>query len=313
MVDLRVVDEATIRRLVPRRAAAACIGAAFAADAPAESPLRTHVHPPGGTLLFMPAWTDRYAGVKLVGVAPTNSIRGLPAVHAAYLLLAGDTLRPLALLDGHALTGLRTAAVSAFATDKLARADARHLVLFGSGGQATEHLHAMLEVRPIARVSVVTRTPARAEALIGVARAAGAEAGLAPRGIVAEADIVCTCTTSTTPVFDGAMLAPGAHVNAIGSYTAAAREVDDVVVARARIFVETRAVAMEEAGDLVIPMRSGTVSKSAIVGELRDLARGTVSGRGRADEITLFKSVGLALEDLAIAVEVYERLVAEEE
>lgn len=280
---------------------------AFAARPPAVSPQRVRLQPPAGTLLLMPAWDERYAGVKLVGVAPDNPGRGLPLIHAVYVLFEGATLQPLALIDGETLTALRTAAVSAVATKYLAREDARHLVLFGAGTQAREHLRALQIVRSLESVTVVGRSRSRVELLIEEAREAGLRADSGVPDAVAEADIVCTCTTSPTPLFDGARLRPGSHVNAVGAFTPETREVDDETARRCRIIVETREAALAEAGDLLIPLQQGVIDESAVVADLGEVVRGA-SARGSPDDVTLFKSVGIAAEDLAVAAAVYRRI-----
>ena len=181
----------------------------------------------------MPAFGDAGVGVKLVTLTPGNAERDLPFINAVYVLFDADTQAPDAIVDGAALTALRTAAVSGLATRYLASADARRLVIFGAGVQARSHLEAMLAVRPIEHVTVVSRTPERAQALVEVARGRGVDAAVGGANDVADADIVCTCTTSDVPLFDGGLLAPGAHVNAVGSYRPTARELDTVAVARA--------------------------------------------------------------------------------
>ncbi|MGH2676626.1 MAG: ornithine cyclodeaminase family protein, partial [Actinomycetota bacterium] len=219
---------------------------------------------------------------------------------AAYLLFAPGTLSPEAVIEGGALTALRTAAVSGLATRYLARPDARRLVLFGAGVTANAHLDAMLAVRPFRVVRVVSRSPGPAEALAARARGAGLDAGVAGPDAVIEADVVCTCTTSSQPVFDGTLLAAGAHVNAIGAYRPDMRELDDETVRRARVVVETREAAMAEAGDLLIPIETGVIDPEHVVADLSELVRGAPVRRGPED-VTLFKSVGLAAEDLAVA------------
>jgi ornithine cyclodeaminase/alanine dehydrogenase-like protein (mu-crystallin family) len=199
------------------------------------------------------------------------------------------------VIDGAALTALRTGAVSGLATRWLARSDARRLVVFGAGVQARVHVEAVRAVRDIDEVVVVSRSAATAEAL---AREIGARPGAAAD--VATADVVCTCTTSADPLFDGALLAPGTHVNAVGAYTPETREVDTAAVARSRVAVETREVAMAEAGDLLMPIAEGAVGTDHIVADLEDVVRGSAVRRSPAD-VTLFVSVGMAFEDLVVA------------
>jgi ornithine cyclodeaminase len=285
-----LLGPAELRRALPWPVAIAALEAAFRDEDPGATPPRSHLSVPGGELLLMPAHAAAGLGVKLVTLAPGNPARGLPFIHGAYVLFSPGALVPEALLDGTELTAIRTAAVSALATDRLARPDARALVVFGAGTQARAHVAAMRAIRPIETVTIVGRDPARARALAD-------ELGAAVAGpdAVAGADIVCTCTTSAQPLFDGAWLAPGTHVNAIGAYRPDLRELDDAAMRRATVVVETRASALAEAGDVI----QAGLEPGALI-ELADVVRGTV-GRPVPAAITVFKSVGLALEDLAIA------------
>jgi ornithine cyclodeaminase len=292
-VPLPLIDADELGRLLPMPAAIDALERAFAEPDLPQAPQRTSFEVTSGDLLLMPAAGDAGVGVKLVTLAPANPGRGLPYVQAAYVLFDAESLSPVAVLDGTALTNLRTAAVSGLATRHLARPDASRLVILGAGATANAHLDAILAVRPIRIVRVVSRSPGPAEALAARARDAGPEA-------VAEADVVCTCTTSERPVFDGALLAPGTHVNAIGAYRPDMRELDDEAVARARVVVETREAALAEAGDLVIPLRAGRIRADHVVADLGELVRGAVVRRGPED-VTVFKSVGIAPEDLVVA------------
>jgi ornithine cyclodeaminase len=301
------VDAAALARALPMSTAVDALEAAFGAERRAQAPLRSHLSVAGGELLLMPATGPAGTGVKLVTVTPGNPARGLPFIHAVYALFAPETGEPRAIFDGGALTALRTAAVSGLATRLAANEDAARLVIFGAGVQARAHLEAMLAVRPVERVRVVSRTPARADALASSAAARGLDAGAGVPGDVAQADLVCTCTTSPQPVFEGARLADGAHVNAVGAYEPTARELDDTAVARARILVETREAALAEAGDLVIPLAAGRIRADDVVADLFEAVGGAVVRRGRGD-VTVFKSVGVAFEDLAVAAAAWERL-----
>ena len=212
-------------------------------------PQRTHVELDDGTLLLMPAASPRGAGVKLVTVNPSNPERGLPLINGVYVLFEPGTLRPVAVFDGGALTGLRTAAVSGLATRYMARPDSERLVIFGAGVQATTHLDAMAAVLPIRRVTIVSRTRSRAEELVKGARDAGLDASTGGPDSVADADVICTCTTSSEPLFDGDLLSPGAHVNAVGAFEPHARELDDATVRDARIVVEDRSAAPQDVAE----------------------------------------------------------------
>jgi ornithine cyclodeaminase len=302
-----LIDAATLRRALPMEAAIDALAVAFGGTRAAEAPLRSHVPMSGAELLLMPATGDEGTGVKLVTVTPGNPARGMPLVQAVYVLFAPDTFEPVAVVDGATLTALRTAAVSGLATRYLANPDASTLVIFGAGVQATAHLEAMRAVRPVERVRIVSRSRGRAEALVASARGSGMEAEAAEPLAVAGADLVCTCTTSPVPVFDGGLLSDGVHVNAVGSYQPTTRELDDRTLARARIVVETREAALAEAGDLVIPLASGVIGRAAVVADLGEVVRGAGARRGPAD-VTVFKSVGVAFEDLAVARAAVDRL-----
>lgn len=303
---MRLIGAEELRRALPVGEAIDALERAFARGVPA-APLRSHQETPGGGLLLMPAVGPEGVGVKLVTVTPGNPGRGLPLIHAVYVLFDPATQAPVALLDGAALTALRTGAVSGLATRHLARPDARRLVVFGAGVQARAHLEAMRAVRPVERVVVVSRTTDRAEVLVAEARASGLAAELGEPGAVARADLVCTCTTSPTPVLDGNRLSAGAHVNAVGAFTPETRELDDETVRRARVVVEDRAVALAEAGDLLIPMRAGLIGEDHIRADLVELCRGARVREGPED-VTVFKSVGMAVEDLVVAAAALERL-----
>ncbi len=280
---------------------------AFAA--PAEVP-RRHAHDLSGlgTLLLMPAWQPQgQLGVKLVSVMPGNRERGLPTVHALYILLDAQTGVPLALMDGEQLTLRRTAAVSALASLSLSRADSRTLLLVGSGRLAPEMAVAHCAVREIDRVLVWGRDPARvAQAILG-ARAAGlpAQVALQPVASLAQgcaaADIICCATTSLEPLVRAEWVRPGTHVDLVGGFRPDMREADDALVCGASLFVDTADGALAEAGDLVQPMRAGLLHRDAVRAGLAELANGTHAGRRDGVEITLFKSVGSALADLASA------------
>ena len=299
---LRVVDGDELRRLLPMRAAIEALRRAFTSQGPsAGAPLRSRMLTQAGELYLMPAAGDEGVGVKLVTLTPANASSGRPLIHAAYVLFDPVTQAPTAVVDGAALTALRTAAVSGLATGLLARDDARRLVVFGAGVQARSHLEAMRTVRHLDGAIVVSRSPARAEALVEDARASGLEARLGAPDDVASADLVCTCTTSDVPLFDGASLPAGAHVNAVGAYRPDARELDSATVSRARVVVETREAAFEEAGDLLIPIAEGAIDRGHVVADLAELVTGATVRRSPED-VTVFESVGIAFEDLAVAV-----------
>lgn len=302
-----VLDADAVTRLLGHPAAADALEAALRAGLdPERTPPRAVVPVPAGQLLLMPAAWGPYAGVKVAGVAPDNPARGLPRITGGHLLLDGRTLMPLAQLDGAALTALRTPAVSALAVRLLAVSDARHLVLFGAGPQAYGHLRALCAERPLRRVTVVTRTPEGGKALAEYARTQlGLEARTGASEAVAEADLVVCCTTAREPLFDGGLVGDHATVVAVGSHEPDARETDTALVRRAAVFVEARSAAYAEAGDLIIPETEGAIGAGHVAGNLAELATGRAPVP--TDRPRLFKSVGMAWQDLVVAGEVYRR------
>lgn len=270
-----------------------------------EVPAR-HVHTIGDlTSLLMPAWqVGGHYGVKVVNVAPGNAARGLPGVHGSYLLHDAATGVPQALIDGSELTTQRTAAASALAAGWLARADATHLLVVGAGRIAAVLPAAYRVLRPIHRVTVWARRADQAQALAAQLAAQGFDAHAAARldDAVAAADIVSCATLATEPLVEGRWLQPGSHLDLIGSFTPAMREADDHCFGGgAGLWVDTDE-ALQKSGDLLGPMARGVFAAADLRGTLEQLARGTAPGRQRADERTVFKSVGSALEDLAAAV-----------
>ncbi len=275
-------------------------------------PLRHHhTIPTGGreaTLLLMPAWSapdpaPAHVGVKVVTVYPDNAARDLPSVMGTYLLLDGETGAPAASIDGPALTARRTAAASALAADYLARPDAETLLVVGTGRLAGNLVAAHAAIRPIRRTVIWGRDRAKAERLAhrldsGANRVTATDDLAAAVG---EAHIVSCATTSADPLIYGDWLADGAHVDLVGGFRPDMREADDRVIERGSIFVDTRAGAVAEAGDIVQPIATGILDAEDIAGDLFELCRGDRRGRQTPDEITVFKSVGTALEDLAAA------------
>jgi ornithine cyclodeaminase len=261
-------------------------------------------------LLLMPAWSAEFAGLKTVMVKPDNPQRGLPTITANYLLTDIGTGITVAMMDGTELTRRRTAAASALAADYLARPDASVLAIVGAGALAPHFARAHASVRPIRKVNIFSRTAQKSEAVAEDLRKDGLEvtvAGSAEQAVRA-ADIVTCVTTSTAPIVQGAWLKPGAHVDLAGAFTPKMRETDGQVVARARVYVDTRDGALAEAGDLLQARDEGLFDFSRVQGDLFELTRGTAKGRQTPEEITLFKSCGTAIEDLAAAIMVYRRL-----
>ncbi|MEV0838449.1 ornithine cyclodeaminase family protein [Actinocatenispora sera] len=294
-----------LRTVLPMDAAIAAIDAALAAGLdPEADPARTAVDVPAGQLLLMPASSARYAGVKIAGVAPANPARGLPRITGTYLLLDGATLQPLATFDGPALTALRTPAVSAVAIAALTEDRPLDVLLYGTGPQAAGHVEAVRAVRTIRRLRVAGRDPARTAGFVDRCVEAGMPAEVADAAAVGAADLVVCCTSSRTPLFDGALLAEHATVVAMGSHEPAVREVDTATVRRALLYVEARSAALREAGDLLL---AGVDDRRALV-NLAELRTATV----RRDVPRLFKSVGMAWQDIAVAAAAQARLAAAE-
>ncbi|MBS7699726.1 MAG: ornithine cyclodeaminase family protein [Chelatococcus sp.] len=257
-----------------------------------------------GHLLTMPAWNrGKAVGVKLVTVFPQNRTRGLGAVSSLYILFDGQTGQPRAMIDGEALTNRRTAAASALASRYLSRPDSRTLLLVGTGHVA-EHLPAAHRaVRPIERVMIWGRNPQHARGLAERLCSGGFDAAAIsdlPAGI-SEADIISCATTASAPLIAGKLLRPGTHLDLVGAFTPQMRESDDEAVRRSRVFVDTYAGALAEAGDLLQPIAAGTWQADRVCADLHELTSKARPGRISEDEITLFKSVGAAIEDLAAA------------
>ena len=272
-----------------------------------------HVHEIGAagaerlTSLIMPAWQGRYYGTKIINIAPGNAARGLPGLHATYLLFDAVSGVPLALMDGDEITARRTAAASALAATWLARADASHLLVVGAGRVARLLPQAYCAVRAIEQITVWTRSAEKAEALASELRNQGlpVTSALDLERAAGEADIVSCATLADSPVIRGAWLKPGSHLDLIGSFTPAMREADDDCFVGSALYVDTEE-ALKKSGDLLGPIARGLVAAADLRGTLETLARGTASGRHDERERTVFKSVGSALEDLAAAILVYE-------
>lgn len=298
-------DAAAVRAALPFPVVVETLRAMFASGC--QVPLR-HTHQiEGFTSLIMPAWTARHYGVKIINIAPGNAARGLPGLHASYLLHDAATGVPLALLDGDEITARRTVGAAALAASYLAREDASHLLVVGAGRLARWLPAAFAAVRPITRVTVWARAPQQARALVAQLQADGihAEATNDLAAACAHADIVSCATLATAPVVHGAWLQPGSHLDLIGSFSPTMRETDDACFQGASLFVDTPE-ALQKSGDLLGPMARGVFGADDVRGTLEQLVRGERAGRRSADERTVFKAVGTALEDLAAAVAVVE-------
>ncbi|GAB5435759.1 bifunctional Delta(1)-pyrroline-2-carboxylate/Delta(1)-piperideine-2-carboxylate reductase [Falsiruegeria mediterranea] len=254
------------------------------------------------TLLLMPAWTEQIGCVKVVTATPGNSARNLPAIAGSVLVFDRATGTHLALIDGAVATARRTAAASALGARYLAREDAKHLLIIGAGKVAAQLTDAFRAVRPIETVRIWDLFPQAAEALAASLRSRGwdAQAVSDLSQAVPQADIISAATLATEPLLMGEWLRPGQHVDLIGAFTPAMREADDHALQRARLFVDTK-FATIEAGELKTPLETGAIAQSDILGDLYALAQGKATRESR-DEITLFKSVGNAVMDLAAAV-----------
>jgi alanine dehydrogenase len=302
---MRLYSEEQIRNTVRVNEAIAAIHAAFSRGlATVHMPVRTVLNMDGAVLLVMPCYDSALvaAGVKLV------SVSAKAGVQAVYELLVPQTGMALARMEANYLTDVRTAATSAVATDLLACKDVETLGIFGSGRQAVAHFAALPRVRNFKRFLVCGSGRSDLAAFRDKMKS---DLGLNlettnAETLVRESDVICTCTTSPAPLFDGNWLRPGTHLNLVGAFQPETREVDDVTVKRARIVVDTYDGALQEAGDLLIPIKNGTIDRSHIAADLHEIASGKKPARRSAESITLFKSVGCALEDLVTAQLIYQ-------
>ncbi|WP_459614408.1 bifunctional Delta(1)-pyrroline-2-carboxylate/Delta(1)-piperideine-2-carboxylate reductase [Bordetella sp. 2513F-2] len=307
---MQILDTARTRAALDFPRVIATLRQAFQEGA--EVPLR-HVHTIGagegaGTVLIMPAWNAQgYFGVKVINIFPENTRLGLPGLHATYTLYSARTGVPLAMVDGDVVTAYRTAGAAALGASYLAREDARVLLIVGSGRIASLLAQAMRAVRPIDRVLVWNVRPAGARALAGALAQQGcaAEAVDDLEDAVRQADIVSCATLSTRPLVRGAWLQPGAHLDLVGSFKPDMLETDPACFDGTSVYVDTDE-APTKAGDLLAAFEAGVLARDGLRGTLYDLVRGRVAGRSDPHEITVFKAVGSALEDLAVAALVYE-------
>lgn len=302
---MKTLTEDEVKRVLDPARVIAAIEEAFRSRYPDTLiPVRTQLPISNGILLLMPCY-DRRAhslGMKLVTVCDTAP-GGEGKVHATYLVLAPETGQPIAIMSATYLTELRTAATSAVATKFLAREDTRVLGIFGTGRQARAHLHVLRLVRPFDHFLISGSDQGRSrEFAQEMARELGASVeSVYSRACAAESDVLCTCTTSKVPLFDGHLLRPGTHLNVIGAFQPHTREVDDTTVQRSRLVVDTYEGALVEAGDLIIPLKSHIIDRNHILSDLHQVVSRKRIVRTSAEDITLFKSVGCALEDLVTA------------
>jgi len=320
---MRILSRADVQRAISMRDAIAIVRDAFVqlssnqATVPLRVPLPIEKH--DGVTLFMPAHlhTSDALAVKIVSVHNQNPARGLPLIHALVVVIDAATGKPLAAMEGGYLTALRTGAASGVSTDLLARRDARVAAIFGAGVQGRTQLLAVAAVRKLERVYVYDAMPGHADKFVAEMRGqpgvpAGLRAASSSTEAVREADIICTATTSTKPVFSGNDIKPGVHVSAIGAYTPQMQEIDETTLKRAtKIVIDHHAGALAEAGDLIIALKNGAIKASDIYAEIGEIAAGKKPGRERDDEITFFKSVGNAVQDASVARAIYDAAVRE--
>ncbi len=305
---MRVFSAAEIRALAPMPSLIECLREAF--RKPPDSMQREVAGIPGGKgdrlLLYMPVFDNEGAGaIKLATIFPDNREKGLPTIQAA-LMVFSETGTPVALLDGAMVTRLRTGAASALASTYLSRSDSERLVVVGTGALAPYMALAHCSVRPIRQIAVAGRNEARTKETVAEIRSlvggeVEVEASFSLDAAIPAADIISCATNAVQPVLAGKWLRPGTFVDLVGSFSPARREADDEAVMRSRLFVDTFEGALAEAGDLLQPLARGLIERGRIEGELSDLISGRVTGRRGPDEITLFKSVGTAIEDFAVA------------
>lgn len=315
-----IINDEAVRRLLPMAECIEVMEVALRtlAGGDAVQPLRMLMRLPQTSSLLgmMPGYLGRpeVMGIKVIAFVPANQGTELDTHQGAVLLFDTANGQLLGVLDATEITGIRTAAVSAVATRHLARADAGDLAILGSGTQAETHLEAILLVRPVKRVRVWSHIQENAQRF---ARRASSRHGLevepikTVREAVRGADIICTVTAAREPILCGQWISPGAHINAVGACLPTARELDTEAVERARLFVDRRESALNESGDLLIPRSEGRLCDDHILGELGEVVSGEVTGRSTDDEITLFESLGLAIEDLAAARHILEKAAAE--
>jgi ornithine cyclodeaminase len=305
---VKILDAVAVARLAPYRDIVEALRQGFRDEI--ETPVRHHHDlSPNAILLLMPAWSRDWTGLKTVVFKSDNAAQGLPTIQASYLLIDNATGATVAMLDGGEITRRRTAAASALAADYLARPDANTMTLVGAGALGPHFVRAHASVRPIRKVFIHSRTPAKSQALADALARDGLAVAVTDdlEAAVRQSDLVTCVTTSTAPIVRGAWLRPGTHVDLAGAFKPSMRETDAAVVARAQVYVDTRDGALAEAGDLIQARDEGHFDFAAVKGDLFDLCRGRVAGRTSPDQITLFKSCGTAIEDLATAIMVYQK------
>lgn len=318
-MEIRILSQEEVAKAVNMAEAIETVKKAYIqlSSGKAEVPLRTQipVEKQKGVTLFMPAYlADSDAmGAKVVSVFPGNLKKKLPTIHAVVIAVDTETGRPEAFMDGTYLTALRTGAASGAATDLMSRRDSRVAAVFGAGTQSRTQLEAICTVRAIEKVWIYDVVPKVARDYVEEMKTRGNPiptnifVAKSPQQAVSEADVICTATTSIKPVFENADLKPGVHINGIGSYTPEMQEIPARTVIRSKVVVDSRQAALAEAGDLIIPIKEGLISEEHIHGEIGEVAAGKIPGRESEEELTFFKSVGLAVQDVSVAELVLRR------
>ena len=312
-MKILVLNRQDVQKTVTMSQAISAVREAFIelSQKKAVVPMRTQiqVQKTNGISLFMPAYLpgSQSLGAKIVSVFPDNLQKSLPTIHGLVIVLEDETGRPKALIDGTSLTALRTGAASGVATDLLANRDSATTAIFGAGTQGRTQLEAVCAVRSIRKAWIYDPNLRAAELFAeemgkrGAPIPAEIAVATSPHQAASEAEIICTATTSSSPVFEDGSIKSGVHLNGVGSYTPAMQEIPAHTVLRACVFVDSISAVWEEAGDLIIPLRNSLFDKSHVRGEIGELASGQISGRTGRQDITLFKSVGVAVQDMAVA------------
>lgn len=314
-MNLQIIDAERVRKLLPMAECIDVVAEAMKAASGGDvvQPMRTvlPVDDAGGHLFVMPAASSALGcyGAKLISLTPANAAKGLPAIRGSYLLFESETGAAVALIDASSLTAIRTAAASGLAARLLARPDVTTCGIFGTGVQARTHVDAMRVVRPIREVRIWGRDAGKAKRL---AQELSSSPGLSVTAHqdpaeVAACDLICAVTGATRPILKGDWVRPGAHVNLVGAHTLTQREADTDLVRRSQVFVDLLEAAKREAGDVMIPVQEGSVPPDHILGEIGKVAAGTLAGRTSPDQVTLYKSVGIAAQDLFAARHVFNK------
>lgn len=319
MTKLKILSQNDVKRSVNMSQAIDAVKEAYIqlSRGGAVIPLRAQVpvESQGAVVLFMPAYLSSIdtLAAKIVSVFPKNTDKELPTIHAVVIVIDAQTGKPVALMDGTYLTALRTGAASGLATDLLARKEASMVAIFGAGVQGRTQLEAVSTARSIEKAWIYDIAPEAAESYIKEMKTrdkpipSDLSVARSPTQAVRDADIICTATPSLTPVFDNVDLKSGVHINAVGSYTPQMQEIPAQTVAQAKVVVDSLSASLAEAGDLIIPINDSVITKNHIHGEIGQVAAGEISGRERDEEVTFFKSVGIAAQDAAVAELVLRR------